>query len=176
MLHIAGDELPPRSAQQMFARHIRSRHTKRHHILKLVAKTISTARLIEGRTRPHSTRERLIEQPTVQQNIHGAVRCPHLHRAECVVPQTRDGAEDGVEIGSAVFFQQRSHFSWRRCLAEQENDVGRAIRLELEPGLKRAAGIEAGADPIGKRCRAGEGDRLIERTVTAEELRSVAGP
>ena len=176
MLHVALDELPRRRAQQMLARHLRLRHAKRHHVLKLVAKAISAARLIERRARPHPAGERLIEQPAVQQNVHGAVGRRHLNRAQRVVPETSDRAEDGIEIGGAVFLEQRLRFGCRRRLAEQEDDLGRAVRLELQPGLQRAARIEAGADPVGERRRAGQRGRLIERAVAAEELRPVAGP
>ena len=51
-----------------------------------------------------------------------------------------------------------------------------AVRLELEPGLQGAAGIETGADPLGERLRAGERRRMVERAVAAEELRPVACP
>ena len=74
------------------------------------------------------------------------------------------------------FFSSDCASAHRRRFAEQENDLGRAVRLKLHPGLQGAAGIEAGADAIGQRRGAGQSSRLIERAVAAEELRSVAGP
>ena len=88
MLHVALDELARRGAQQLLARHLGLRHAERHHILKLVAKAVSAARLIERRTRPDAAGERLIEQPTVQQDVHRTVRRRHLNRAKRVIPET----------------------------------------------------------------------------------------
>src|SRR6185437_353920 len=64
----------------------------------------------------------------------------------------------------------------RRRFAEQKNDLGRTVRLKLQSGLQGAAGIEAGANAIGKSRRAGQSSRPIEPAVAAEELRSIPGP
>ena len=106
MLYIALYELPRGGSKQMLARHIRFRHDESHHVLKLVTKAIRAACLIEGRARPHSTGEGLVEKPTVQQNVHGTLRCRHLNRAKHAVPETDDRAEDGLKIGASVFSEQ----------------------------------------------------------------------
>ena len=86
MLHVAFDELPRGGAQEMLARDLRLRHAQRHHVLKLIAKAVRAARLVEGRPRPHAAGERLVEQPAVEQNVHRAIGRLHLNRAEDVVP------------------------------------------------------------------------------------------
>ena len=99
MLDIALDELPPRRAQDVLARHLGPGDRERHDVLKLVAEAVGAARLIEGRTRPVAAGERLVEQPAVQHDVHGTIRRVHLQRAERFVPVVDNLAMDGVEIG-----------------------------------------------------------------------------
>ena len=63
------------------------------------------------------------------------------------------------------------------CLAEEEDDVDRFVRLKLQRSLKNATGIEAGAYPLGKWwgfCR--KRGWVVERTISAQELPPVARP
>ena len=62
-------------------------------------------------------------------------------------------------------------------LAEEENDVDRFVRLELQRGVKNATGIEAGAHPLGER-RGFWRERgwVVQRTISTQELPPVAGP
>ena len=68
----------------------RPRDHERHHVLELVAESVGAARLVEGGARPDAAGERLVEQPAVEQQVHGAVRRRHLDGAEHVVPLGRD--------------------------------------------------------------------------------------
>src|SRR5579872_7477079 len=70
VLDVALDELPRRRAQQVRARHRRLRRGERHAVLELIAKAIGAARLIEGRPRPETAGERLIEQPAIEHDVH----------------------------------------------------------------------------------------------------------
>src|SRR5688572_21812597 len=70
MLNIALDELPRRRPEQMLARHRRAHGGERHAVLQLIAEAIGSARLIEGRAGPDAASERLIEEPSVQHDIH----------------------------------------------------------------------------------------------------------
>ena len=151
MLEIALDELPRRCAQDVLARQLGPRHGERHDILKLVAETIGAAGLIESRTRPIAARQGLVEQRAVQQDVHGAIRRLHLHRAQRLLPIARDLAMDGVEIGGAVALDQGPRLGGVAGLAEEEDDLGRAIALELDSRLQGRAGIEAGADALRQR-------------------------
>src|ERR1022692_1186204 len=126
----------------MVSRHGRLRYSQRHHVLKLIAKAVCAAGLVECRSRPHAAGESLIEQPAVQHDIHGTIGGFHLNRAEYVVPQARYRGEYRIEVGGSVFRDQGKRFRPGRRLAKKENDFGRAIWLELETGLQRAAGIE----------------------------------
>ena len=148
MLDIAFDELPGRGAQEMLARQRRSRQGERHSVLELIAETVSAARLIERRSRPHAAGERLIEHPAIQHDVHGTVRRFHLNRAEHIVPKPDDLAQDRIEIGRPVASDQGLRIGRCRRLAEEENDFHCAAHLELERGLQSAAGIEAGTNPL----------------------------
>src|SRR4026208_1609160 len=106
----------------MFACYLRLRHGERHRVLKLVAEAKSAACLIEGRASPHPTGKGLVEKPSVQQNVHGAVRCCYLNRSKGVVPETADSVEDSLEIRSPVLSEQRLRFWFRRRLAEKKDD------------------------------------------------------
>src|SRR5205085_6739471 len=164
-------------AQEMFARHRWSRQRKCHPVLKLVAETISAARLIKRRSRPQAADQRLIEQPAIEHDVHRPVRCTHLNAAEHVVPMLHDLAKDRIKIGLAVARGQSLRFGGGGCLAEEENDVDHLVRLELQRGLKNATGIEAGAYPLGKRCGfSGKRGWVVERAISAQELSPVAGP
>ena len=82
MLDVAFAELPRSRSQHVLPRQFGLGDCERHHVLKLIAKAVRTSGLIEGRARPQSTRKRLVEQPAVEQYIHGAVRRLDLNRAE----------------------------------------------------------------------------------------------
>src|SRR5438045_2858242 len=91
----------------MGARHIRSRHAKRHYVLELITETVCAACLVESCPSPDAASESLIEQPSVQQNVERAIRCLHLHGTENGIPSLRDFSEHGIEVGFAVFCEQR---------------------------------------------------------------------
>ncbi len=88
MLDVALDELSRGRPQQVFARHVGPRGDQRHSVLQLVAEAVGTARLIEPRTSPDAARQRLIQQPAVQHDVHRTVRGRHLDRAQDSVPMT----------------------------------------------------------------------------------------
>ena len=102
MLHVALDELPRRSAKQMFARQIGPSGGERHAILQLVAKTIGAAGLIEGRARPDAAGERLIEQPAVEHDVHRPIGRLDDDSAQRRLPKARNSRFDGVEIGGPI--------------------------------------------------------------------------
>src|SRR5580658_3255307 len=66
MLDVALSELSSGGAQQMLTRQGGPAKSERHAILKLVAESVGTARLIKGRSCPHAAGERLIEHPAIE--------------------------------------------------------------------------------------------------------------
>ena len=115
----------------MFAYYRGSRQRKCHSVPKLVAETVRAACLIKRRSPPNAADERLIEQPAIEHDVHRPVRCAHPHGAEHVVPMLHDVAKDLVEIGLSVIRNQRLCVGCSGCLAKEENDVDRFVRLQL---------------------------------------------
>src|SRR4030095_9591637 len=70
----------------MLARQFAARDREGHHVLKLVAESPGSARLIQRRARPKATGERLVEKPAVQQQVHRTIGRPDLKRGERVLP------------------------------------------------------------------------------------------
>ena len=71
---------------------------QRHHVLQLVAEAKRAARLIESRTAPDAARQALIQQPAIQQQVHGGIRRADLHRAEQIVPEVIDGQPGTLDL------------------------------------------------------------------------------
>ena len=136
----------------MFARQRRSRQRQRHPVLKLVAETISAARLIKRRSRPYAADQRLVEQPAIEHDVHRPVGCGHLDGAEHVVPMLHDIAKDRVQIGRAVARDQGLRVCRGGGFAEEENDLDRFVRPQSQRGPENTAGIEPRAHPLGKQA------------------------
>ena len=69
MLDVPLEKLPAGCAQDVGSRLVRGGVEKCHHVLQLVAKTVSSARLIKGRTAPDATGKHLIKQPAIDKQI-----------------------------------------------------------------------------------------------------------
>src|SRR6185437_910165 len=98
MLHVAFNELPSRRAKQLRASHVASCDAQGQDVLKLISETVCSAQLIEGGPRPHAARKRLIQEPSVQQNIHSRLGCGDLHSAEDIIPATLDLDQDRIQV------------------------------------------------------------------------------
>src|SRR4029453_7424029 len=94
VLDVALLEMPYRRAQRVLPCQPGRGDGERHHVLKLIAKPIRAAGLIERRPRPDATGQRLVQQPAIEQNVQSAVRCPDLHRAEQLAPALTDHSQD----------------------------------------------------------------------------------
>jgi hypothetical protein len=88
VLHIALDELPRGGALLVGAGQLRLRGGERQHVLQLIAKAEGAARLVEAGAGPDAARQRLIEQPAIDQQVEGRIRRRDLDRAEQRVPVT----------------------------------------------------------------------------------------
>ena len=176
VLHVALHELAARGPEQVLPGRLRAGHRKGHHVLELVAEAIGSPGLIEGRPRPYAAGQCLVEEPPVQQNIQGAVRGPHLHGAEHLVPSRRDRSQDRIEVGRPVADDQFRRLRVTRRLAEKEHDLDTLSRAELDHRLQDAAGVEARADPSRQTASSFHARRLIESAMASEEFRPVARP
>jgi hypothetical protein len=151
MLHVAGHELARRRAHQMLPRQRRLRHYQRHHVLDLIAKAVRATRLVEGRSSPYAARQRLIQQPSIEHDVHRAVGSLDLNRAEQAVPVMRDSGQHRVEVRFAIFFDRGNRVRLGRSLAEKENNLGRRVGPERQRGLQRRAWIHRGSRSGGQR-------------------------
>src|SRR6202034_4867113 len=106
MLDVALSELSSGGAQQMLTRQGGPAKSERHAILKLVAESVGTARLIKGRSCPHAAGERLIEHPAIEDDVQGAVGRLDLNHSEHIVPLLNHRAEHHVEIHRPITKQQ----------------------------------------------------------------------
>src|SRR5260370_24800831 len=135
----------------MLSRQGRLRYSQRHHVLKLIAKAVCTAGLIECGSGPHAAGESLIEQPAVEHDVHGTIGGFHLNRAEEVVPEARHRGEYGAEVGGSVFRVQRKRLPLRRRLTGEENDFRPTVWLAFGAGLPGAGAVPTVADLTGGR-------------------------
>src|SRR5439155_8117165 len=67
VLHVTFHELPRGRTQDMLASQVWRSVREGHHVLQLISKSVSAARLINGRCAPDSATERLINQPAIEQ-------------------------------------------------------------------------------------------------------------
>ena len=79
-------ELARGGAQQMLARDVALRDAESQHILQLVAEAVRAAHLVEAGAAPDAAAQRLVEQPAIQEQVHGGLGRGDLHGAEDVVP------------------------------------------------------------------------------------------
>ena len=97
MLHVAFFELMRGGAEYLCARQFRFGIDQRHHVLQLVAEAVSPARLIERRTRPDTADQRLIQQPTIQHQVHCRIRRADFEPGQGFVPVVRDALNRFVD-------------------------------------------------------------------------------
>src|ERR1700678_3070726 len=107
MLHISLLELARGGAQDVLAGDRRPRYDERHDILQLIAKTVRPARLIKRRPCPHAAGQCLIQQPAVDEDVHGAIGGLYLYGTQRLIPEISHLLERGIEIESPVAFNER---------------------------------------------------------------------
>jgi hypothetical protein len=91
VLDVALNELPRCGPENLRPCHGSLRHHERHNVLELIAKAVRAICLIQPRSRPDAAGKGLIEQPAVEQHVHGLIGCGHLHRAKYVIPVLNGG-------------------------------------------------------------------------------------
>ena len=121
----------------MGARQVRPRDCQRQHVLQLVAVSVGAARLVEGGPGEQAAHDRLVQAPAIEQQVHGTVRRLHLDGAEHRVPVVVDAAQHLVEVGRAVALEQGLRAGDVGGIAQEEYDIRRRVRLEIDGGLQR---------------------------------------
>ena len=131
--HIPRLKLVVRRAQNMLARQPRRGMNQGHHILQLIAKAKGTAGLIEARTPPDAAGQTLVEQPAVQQQIHGRVWGVNLHRAQQHIPLAVDCLPGFFHLGRVLEAGSQGHrFGPVFALAQQKPDLFAASRRQID--------------------------------------------
>ena len=71
-----------------------ARHAQRHDVLQLIAIAVGAARLVKGRATPNAAAQGLVQEPAVQQHIHGPIGrlAPGL-TPKVLVPEIRHALE-----------------------------------------------------------------------------------
>ena len=123
MLDIALNKLPRGRPQQMLARDIGCRHIQSHDILKLIAKPIGPAHLIECRPCPDAAHQRLIEHPSIQEDIRRALRRMDLYDTQQVIPSAGNLTQERVHVRPTITLEQQTSLFPPRCLANEPDDL-----------------------------------------------------
>ena len=153
--YIAFFELPGRATQQMFARQIRPRSDERHAILQLIAKSISAARLIEGRTRPDAAGQRLIQQPAIEHDVHGAVGRLDRDGVKHAAPEVSDFGEGRVASDAKAIAAQRPRQAVRQVESAERNDRPFLWLHPIDFGIVAVVGHGKYATGIGEQQQFG---------------------
>ena len=87
MLDVALDELSRRRVKELRPAQIGPDVEQRHDVLQLIAESERAAGLVGPAARPDSTRQRLVQQPAVDEEVERVVGRVDLKRAENLVPR-----------------------------------------------------------------------------------------
>ncbi len=175
VLHVAFDELPSGSFEQMRPREFRPREQQCHDVLQLVAEAVRAARLVVTRARPEPAAHVLIDEPAVHQDIKRIVWRADLDGVERLVPrgfnifERSQRAVDGV-----VTSDEPVGLVCIRTLAQQKQHTPLFSRLEDDLHMQRGARIQAGAKPRLER-QLPQCGRTGNGSVAADERQAMAG-
>ena len=148
---------------------------QRHHVLQLVAEAKRAAGLVERRAAPDAARQALVQQPAIQQQVHGGIRRVDLHRTQQIVPKVIDCQPGPFDLGRILEARgQRHRFGAIGALAEQEPHLFAAARRQVDVQLEHGTRIEAGLDGAAQADTA-QRRRLCQAAQAAQELAAVCG-
>src|SRR5215216_374605 len=124
MQHIALLELMRSRLENMLAHPIWAHMGVSHHILQLVAEPIRTTGLVEGSPAPEAAGQGLIQQPAIQQDIHGRVWGLHMDLSQNFIPKLAHLFSRRFHILNVLkILDQAFRLRPVRTLTEQESDL-----------------------------------------------------
>jgi hypothetical protein len=144
VLDVAFRELPGRRPQDLVAGDVRARHHQRQDVLQLVPEAVGAPGLVEGGPGPHATRERLVEKPAIEEQIHGGIRRLDVHGPQHRIPPFLDLLQQRIRVFRSVALHERSRCVPAPTLAQEEDDFSLLPGLQLDLGLERRAGVQRG--------------------------------
>src|SRR4029079_2083466 len=142
VLHVALQKLPPCRHHQMRTGQVRAVHHQRHAILNLIAESICAPGLVEARSTPDATTERLIQEPAVKYEVESALRCLHLHHSKRSIPCLGNLGQSRARIELAIALDKRPGGGVVGSLSQQKDDAGLGARRDAKPVAQHCAGIE----------------------------------
>ena len=146
MLNIAGAELTGSGSQKLFPCDFTSSRSKGHDILKLVAKPVSAAQLIKSRSGPNAAGERLIEEPAIDEQIHGSIGRRNLYPIEDFIPTRRSIVQNQIQVFCTILAEQFSRLFFVFGLPKKEHHFGGSAGTQFNGRLQRGARIQARAN------------------------------
>ena len=152
MLYVAFPELTARTAQQVLAQEVRLGVNERHQVLQLIAEAKGAARLVVAAARPQATRQDLVHQPAVGQDVESRVGGFHLHRTQRVRPMSPHRFEAGARGGRAPAAMHQGTGVIRTTPAgnaEPEDDFTLLPGGQFKIHLDRGTGIQGRSDLAG---------------------------
>ena len=176
MLDVSLDELAARGPQQVRSGQLGLRSEERQDILQLVTEAVGAAGLVEGRPCPEAAGQRLVGEPAIEQDVHRAVRRPHLDDAQHLLPVGDDPAQHRFAVGGSAPPDQVDRGPGAVGLAQEHGDGRLLAGRKLEPCLEGGAGIHAGARGPAQPVTTAQARGPLRGAVAAEELRPVGRP
>src|SRR5664279_1076599 len=176
VLHVTLHKLPRSSAQQVSASDISIRHHQRHHILQLVAETVSPTVLVERSATPDPAGESLVKQPAIDQDVHRSFGSGDLHCSEHVVPLPLDLQQDLLKVGRAVAANQFAGLVAILSLSQKNYKLNAFVGAQLDSCLQHRTRIKPGTYLSGERSPSLQGRRPLGRAIAAEELSAITRP
>ena len=132
----------PGRLQDVRARAIRSCVQEREYVLELVTEAEGSTRLVEGGAPEQARREGLVEQPPVEQEVHGRLRRLDLDATEQAVPERSELLPcRGNDVCLPESLDQRRRLLPARGLSEHEVRDDLLARSQLEMNLDGGARV-----------------------------------
>ncbi len=176
VLDVALLELARCRLEDVLPGHGRTRQEQGERILELVAEAVGATRLVEAGAGPDAAGDRLVKEPAVEHEVECRIGRLDLHGAEQRLPPAADVGEHRFRIGGAMVRDEVIRFLPRPRLSEEDDYAGALAGSQCHFHLQRAAGIQSGADAVGKRGAGDERGRRVEASEPPEELGAVGGP
>src|SRR5262245_16196967 len=175
MLYVTFFELVRAGANNLCPGHGGTAVDKGHHVLQLIAETISATRLIAGSAGPDAAGKSLIEKPTVEHRVQGCIRSFYFDRPQQLVPVSQHLFEGIVDVATeTIAGRQVFCFFDRFCLTQKKNNLACFVGRQLDGCLQRGAGIMTSSCSTSQ-AHPAQRRRLLKLPIASDEFLPVTG-